>query len=94
MERSEKIKETQYLWELEKEGMLRANKKRYGPLIKVMDPLFNSGVVTYDEWRDRLSETFKKHTLNYPEDTLENRGKIIDATFSEIIEYYKQFNKE
>lgn len=94
MERSEKIKETQYLWELEKEGMLQADKERYGLLIKVMDPLFNSGVVTYDEWRDRLSETFKKHALNYPADTLEERGKIVNAVFTEIIEYYKQFNKE
>lgn len=94
MERSEKIKETQYLWEFEKEGMLQADKERYGPLIEVMDPLFTSGTVTYDEWIDHLSETFKKHTLNYPVDTLEERGKIVNAVFTEIMEYYKQFNKE
>lgn len=94
MKRSEKIKETQYLWEFEKEGMLQADKERYGPLIEVMDPLFTSGIVTYDEWIDRLSETFKKHTSNYPVDTLEERGKIVNAVLTEIIEYYKQFNKE
>ena len=44
MERSEKIKETQYLWRFEKEGMLQADKERYGPLIEVMDPLFESGI--------------------------------------------------
>lgn len=94
MERSKKIKETQYLWRFEKEGMLLTDKERYGPLVEVMDPLFESGIVTYDEWVDHLSEVFKKHCLNYPEDTLENRGKIIDATFSEIVEHYKQFNKQ
>ena len=94
MERSEKIKETQYLWEFEKEGMLQADKERYGPLIEVIDPLFTSGTVTYDEWIDHLSEKKKKHALNYPVDTLEERGKIVNAVFTEIIEYYKQFNKE
>ena len=94
MKRSEKIKETQYLWRFEREGMLQANKEKYEPLIEVMDPLFESGIVTYDEWVDYLSELFKEHCLNYPEDTLENREKLIDTIFNEMIEYYKQFNKE
>ena len=94
MKRSEKIKETQYLWRFEKEGMLQANKERYGPLIEVLNPLFESGIVTYDEWTDKLSDTFKKYALNYPTDTLEDRSKIVDAVFAEIIEYYKKFNKK
>lgn len=94
MERSEKIKETQYLWRFEKEGMLQANKERYGPLVEVMDPLFESGIVTYDEWRNHLSKVFEKHTLNHTTHTREERKKIVDEVFKELIEYYKQFNKE
>lgn len=94
MERSEKIKETQYLWRFEKEGMLQANKERYGPLVEVMDPLFESGIVTYDEWRNHLSEVFEKHALNHPTRTREERKKVVDEVFKELIEYYKQFNKE
>lgn len=93
MKRSEKIKESQYLWKFEKEGMLQSNKERYGPLIEVLDPLIESGIVTYNEWVDRLSDTFQRHALNYPADTLEDRSKIVDAVFAEIIKYYKQFSK-
>lgn len=89
MERSEKIKESQYLWEFEKEGMLQSNKERYEPLIEVLDPLFKSGVVTYDEWIDHFADTFKKYAVDSDDKTL--RKKAIEQTIDDLIQYYKQF---
>ena len=85
MKRSEKIKESQYLWKFEKEGMLQSNKERYGPLIEVLDPLIESGIVTYNEWVDRLSDTFQRHALNYPADTLEDRSKIVEVLLTSFL---------
>ena len=98
MERSEKIKETQYLWRFEKEGMLQADKERYEPLIEVMDPLFESGIVTYDEWIDRLECTFKKYILDPIEerhvDDTDARRALVDKVWDDMINYYKQFNRK
>ena len=98
MERSEKIKETQYLWRFEKEGMLQADKDLYRPLIEVMDPLFESGIVTYDEWVDKVESTLKACMLDPIEerhiDTADARRVLIEKVWDSLISYYKQFNKE
>ena len=87
MNRSKKIKESQYLWEFEKEGMLEYNKELYQPVVEVLDPLIKSGRVTYDEWVEHVSDTFSKHALNYEGD----RAKVVKEVWEEIINYYKQF---
>lgn len=87
MKREEKVKISQSLWEFEKEGMLKSNREIYQPLIEVLDPLFKSGIVTYDEWVERVSDTFSKHALNYEGD----RAKVVKKVWEDIINYYKQF---
>ena len=87
MKREEKIKESQYLWEFEKLGMLKNNKEQYQPVIDILDPLFKSGIVTYDEWVEHVAEVFFKHALNYEGD----RAKVVKKVWEEIIDYYKQF---
>lgn len=87
MKREEKVKESQYLWELEKLGMLENNKELYQPVIDVLDPLFKSGTITYNEWVDQVAEVFSKHALDSDKD----RTQIVKEVWEEIIEYYKQF---
>ena len=88
MEKEEKVKVSQLLWEFEKEAMLKSSREIYQSLIEVLDPLFKSGIVTYDEWVERVSDTFSKHALNYEGD----RAKVVKKVWEEIIDYYKQLN--
>lgn len=87
MEKEEKVKVSQLLWEFEKEAMLKSNREIYQSLIEVLDPLFKSGIVTYDEWVEHVSDTFSKHALNYEGD----RAEIVKKVWEDIINYYKQF---
>lgn len=87
MKKEEKVKMSQLLWEFEKEAMLQSNREIYQSVIEVLDPLFKSGRVTYDEWVEHVSDTFSKHTLNYEGD----RAEIVKKVWEDIINYYKQF---
>lgn len=89
MKRSEKIKESQYLWEFERNVMIHSNKARYSELIEVMDPLFKRGIVTYDEWMDYLEEVFSKYSMEHD---VSKKSEVPDEVIKEITKYYKQFN--
>lgn len=91
MKDKQKIEESKAMWELEKSSM-PPDVDRYTKLIEVLDPLINSGKVLYIDFVELLAEKFEEQLENNKSDTKEDRKKVVDAAFNELIAYYKQLN--
>lgn len=91
MKDKQKIEESKAMWELEKSSM-PPDVDRYIKLIEILDPLINSGKVLYIDFVKLLTEKFEEQLENSKSDTKEDRKKVVDAAFNELIAYYKQLN--
>lgn len=88
------IEESKLMWELEKMTVQDNpdSATNYVDLINALDPLIQSGKILYSDFIEAVSSFFAKHSKEVDEATLEDnaeeRKKVVDNTFKDVINYF------
>ena len=87
------IKESKLLWEMEKITVDNSPDpaNNYKELINAIDPLIQSGKILYSDFIDAVHTFFFKHSKEVDatlEDDTEERKKVVDNTFKDVINYF------
>lgn len=89
--------ESKNLWKLEKMSFQENSEiyPEYVELIKVIEPLIESGKLLYDEFTNDFADMFMT-ALNPStnDDTIEERKRIISTTIKNMIDKYKEYGKQ
>lgn len=89
--------ESKNLWKLEKMSFQESSEMypEYSELIEVIDPLIESGELLYDEFTNDFADMFMT-TLNPStnDNTVEERKRIISTTIKNMIDKYKEYEKQ
>lgn len=89
--------ESKNLWKLEKISFQESSEiyPEYSELIKVIEPLIESGKLFYDEFTNDFADTFMI-ALNPStnDDTIEERKRIVSTTIKNMIDKYKEYGKQ